>query len=140
MTNFEKILKVFENNGIEYILIGGFAGVVYGSSRLTRDVDFVYNRSPENIKKIVDALEEFHPYLRGAPPGLPFLFDSSTLEQECNSTLTTDIGGIDLLGEIPGGNFDSLKGDVVLFDVNKTNVRVISLIRLIQLKRASGMT
>ncbi|HEX8172339.1 MAG TPA: hypothetical protein VF824_17530 [Thermoanaerobaculia bacterium] len=37
------------------------------------------------------------PYLRGAPPGLPFTFDVETLRRGLNFTLTTDAGPIDLL-------------------------------------------
>ena len=33
----------------------------------TRDVDVVYQRSPENIARLVAALTPSHPYLRGAP-------------------------------------------------------------------------
>ena len=43
------------------------------------------------------------PYLRGAPPGLPFRFDADTLSRGLNFTLTTSLGWIDLLGEITGG-------------------------------------
>src|SRR5207249_8667496 len=48
-------------------------------------------------------LTPYHPYLRGAPPGLPFRWDAQTLERGLNFTLTTDLGALDLLGEITGG-------------------------------------
>lgn len=44
-----------------------------------------------------------HPYLRGAPPGLPFRWDVATLERGLNFTLTTDVGDLDAFGEITGG-------------------------------------
>ncbi|MGH7230620.1 MAG: hypothetical protein ACREJU_04590 [Nitrospiraceae bacterium] len=43
------------------------------------------------------------PYLRGAPPGLPFHLDVDTLTRGLNFTLSTDLGDLDLLGEITGG-------------------------------------
>jgi hypothetical protein len=55
------------------------------------------------MQKIVDWLTPFHPYLRGAPPGLPFQLDLRRLKMGLNFTLATDLGGIDILGEVLGG-------------------------------------
>ena len=63
----------------------------------------VYGREISNLKQLVKALAPLQPYLRGAPPNLPFRFDLETLTQGLNFTLTTTIGWIDLLGEITGG-------------------------------------
>jgi hypothetical protein len=49
------------------------------------------------------ALEPLSPYLRGAPPGLPFQFDVPTLDRGLNFTLVTSLGDLDLLGEICPG-------------------------------------
>jgi hypothetical protein len=43
------------------------------------------------------------PYLRNAPSGLPFAWDTTTIRNGLNFTLTTDVGDIDLLGEVAGG-------------------------------------
>ena len=45
----------------------------------------------------------YQPYLRGAPPGLPFRWDDRTLKAGLNFTLTTTLGDLDLLGEVAGG-------------------------------------
>jgi hypothetical protein len=57
----------------------------------------------DRLGRLVDALAPHHPYLRGAPPGLPFQWDTATLARGLNFTLTTSLGDIDLLGEITGG-------------------------------------
>lgn len=44
--------------------------------------------------RLAKALEPFSPYLRGAPPGLPFRLDAETLERGLNFTLTTELGDI----------------------------------------------
>jgi len=59
--------------------------------------------SPANLSRLVTALAPFTPYLRGAPPGLPFDWSVATLSAGLNFTLTTTTGAIDLLGEITGG-------------------------------------
>jgi Nucleotidyl transferase of unknown function (DUF2204) len=103
MTQYSELLRVLQEAGVRFIVIGGVAAIGHGSARFTQDVDVVYERSPENLRKIVAALRPYSPYLRGAPPGLPFRWDEETLRHGLNFTLTTQLGPIDLLGEIVGG-------------------------------------
>ena len=70
-TRFNDILQLLSSSSVEFILIGGLAAIVHGSARATFDVDVVYNRTGENIARLVAALVRSGPYLRGAPPGLP---------------------------------------------------------------------
>ena len=53
-----------------------------------------------NIQKLVRCLAPYSPYLRGAPPGLPFQFDERTVRMGLNFTLVTQLGDLDLLGEV----------------------------------------
>lgn len=102
-TQFDKLLPLLVNGGVKFILIGGVAGNVLGSARLTFDLDIVYNWSKANFEGISQLLKPFSPYLRGAPPGLPFVLDVATLRNCLNFTLTTRLGNLDLLGEVAGG-------------------------------------
>ena len=69
----------------------------------------VYQRDPANLARIVQALAPIRPYLRGAPPGLPFRWDAATLRRGLNFTLTTEASDLDLLGEVVGGGtYDDL--------------------------------
>ena len=72
MTNYPDLLRLLTEHGVEFIIIGGAAAVIHGSSRLTQDLDIVYRRSPENLACLTNALKAQAPYLRSAPPGLPF--------------------------------------------------------------------
>ena len=85
------------------------------------------------------ALEPVSPYLRGAPPGLPFSFDEQTVRMGLNFTLTTQLGDVDFLGEIAGGGtFEHLLAETeqrTLFDVP---MRCVTLAKLIKLKQAAG--
>jgi hypothetical protein len=49
---------------------------------------------------LADALAPFAPYLRDAPPNLPFRWDAETLQRGLNFTLGADAGPIDLFGEV----------------------------------------
>ena len=98
MADLRGLLETLGSHGVECILIGGVAARIHGSSRLTHDLDVVYSRSPENIARLVKALAGCEPYLRGAPPGLPFRFDERTIKAGLNFTLVTTLGDLDLLG------------------------------------------
>jgi hypothetical protein len=115
------------------------AATVHGSARLTQDVDIVYDRSPDNVERLVRALAPFEPYLRGAPRGLPFEWSAETVRHGLNFTLTTDAGDIDLFGEIAGGGDYSTVAEnsvtVQLFDVD---CLCLDLPALIATKRAAG--
>lgn len=138
MTDFEALLRILTSNGVRFILIGGFASTVHGSARLTQDLDVVYSRDPENIERLVAALGPYHPYLRGAPPGLPFRWDTETIWRGLNFTLTTDLGDLDLLAEIPGGAYESLLPDSFALTVFGMDCQCLGLRRLIEVKRAAG--
>ena len=103
MTDFSTLLHVLDDHDVAYILVGGAAATVHGSAKLTLDVDVVYQRTPDNLARLVSALAPYAPGLRGAPAGLPFQWDVETLNRGLNFTLTTTVGAIDLLGEIAGG-------------------------------------
>ena len=139
MTDFEALIRLLAGNGVEFIMVGGAAATAHGSARLTQDLDIVYRRSLENIARLAACLTPYHPYLRGAPPGLPFRLDSETIERGLNFTLTTDLGSLDLFGEIiGGGGYENLEHDTVDLALFGVTCRCLGLKRLIEVKRAAG--
>jgi predicted nucleotidyltransferase len=139
MIDLEATLQVLAREGVEFIIVGGVAATIHGSARVTRDLDIVYSRTPENIARLAAALTPYRPYLRGAPPGLPFRWDAETVRRGLNFTLTTMLGDLDLLGEIVGGGtYEDLlphSRPVAAFGVESS---CVNLARLIHLKRAAG--
>lgn len=139
MTRFEELLARLDAAGVRFIVVGGIAAVAHGSARATYDLDLVYDRDPANLARLVEALAPLAPYLRGAPPGLPFRFDLPTLRQGLNFTLTTAAGDLDLLGEITGGGkFADLLPDTVEITLFGRRCLCLDLPRLIAVKRAAG--
>ena len=109
------------------------------AARLTQDVDIVYSRSPGNLARLVGALARFRPYLRGAPPGLPFEWSERTLRRGLNFTLTTDVGDVDLLGEITGGgSYDAILPQTTTMEFFGRECRCLTIRALIHVKRAAG--
>jgi predicted nucleotidyltransferase len=139
LTDFETIIRRLSESQVECIVVGGLAGVVHGSSRLTQDIDLVYARRPADIARLVAALKPHSPYLRGAPPGLPFEWNEAAVGRGLNFMLTTDMGDIDLLGEITGGgDYDSLLPHSVEVELFGCRCRCLDLPGLIRTKRAAG--
>ena len=139
MTDFARLIQLLADGGVEHILVGGVAATIHGSTRLTRDVDVVYRRSDANISRIVTALAPHHPYLCGAPKGLPFQWEIATVSRGLNFTLTTALGDLDLLGEVTGGGgYDQLLPHTELVTIFDRQVRCLTLDWLIKVKRAAG--
>lgn len=137
--SFQQLLPVLATHEVRFIIIGGVAGMVHGAARATYDIDVVYARDPDNIRRLAAALRPHQPYLRGAPPGLPFTWDESTIQAGLNFTLTTALGPLDLLGEVAGGGFyDELLPFSQELEAFGIRCRVVGLEKLIQLKRAAG--
>jgi predicted nucleotidyltransferase len=138
-TDFSSLLRVLLDEAVEFILVGGVAGVLHGAARATYDVDVVYRRSPENMSRLGSALGPYRPYLRGAPAGLPFSLDVDTLRQGLNFTLTTSLGDIDLFGEIAGGGtYDEMLAHCQAIPLLGRTCQCVTLDGLIRLKRAAG--
>ena len=138
-TQFDKLLPLLVRSGVEFILIGGVAGNIHGSARLTFDVDVVYARGSANLKRLAAMLQPHAPYLRGAPTGLPFALDVPTLRNGLNFTLTTNLGDLDLFGEVVGGGgFRDLLPHTFEVEAFGVKFKCVKLRTLIKLKRAAG--
>lgn len=124
---------------IDFVVIGGVAGLAHGSARVTFDIDICYKRSPENIRRLCETLEAVHPRLRGAPEGLPFQLDAKTVQAGLNFTLTTDLGAVDLLGEVSGlGGYEGVLAASEVLPLYGYDMNVLSLEGLLIAKRASA--
>jgi predicted nucleotidyltransferase len=139
MLQDRKIIQQLTDSGVDFVLIGGLAMRAHGSAHITEDVDVCYSRTKENIQRLADAMDSLHPYMRGAPAGLPFRFDAPTIQAGLNFTLLTDLGEIDFLGEVSGlGNYEKVVAqseELLLYD---RKIRVLSLDGLLIAKKTAG--
>jgi hypothetical protein len=137
MNDYLKTLQVLCDAEVRFVIIGGAAAAAHGSAYPTHDLDICYDRGGDSIERLAKALEPYRPRLRGIQEPLPFCFDSTTIARGMNFTLTTDIGDIDLFGEVSGiGGYKEVKAlstTLVLFGFQ---CPVLSLDGLIQSKRA----
>ena len=132
-------VRILSDAEVDYVIVGGVAANIHGALRTTLDLDIVYSRVPANVARLVQALSLYRPYLRGAPPGLPFVLDEATIHRGLNFTLTTTLGDVDLLGEVTGGGrFEVLIAHAEPVELEERRCWVVTLPTLIVLKRAAG--
>ena len=137
----EDLLKELHRLDVEFVIIGGMAAVAHGSAYLTLDLDLCYSRKKENLEKLAQALASFHPRLRGAPPDLPFHLDVAALRSGMNFTLTTNLGDLDILGEVSGlGGYPEALSFSEELEVYSLRCKVLTLEGLIRSKKAAGRT
>jgi predicted nucleotidyltransferase len=51
-----RICRALNEAQARYVLIGGFAVIIHGSGRTTKDIDFLIDSSPENVARVKAAL------------------------------------------------------------------------------------
>ena len=133
------IFRVLEAHGVDFVVVGGLAGMAHGSRYPTNDTDVAYERGRENLERLAAALRSLGATLRGAPPGPPFLLDATSLANRANFTFDTTLGPLDILGEPAGAPaYDRLRADAVTATLLGARVRVASLDHLIAMKEAAG--
>lgn len=133
------LLTPLIRHGVDFVLIGGMAGISHGSNFPSYDLDVIYARDPDNIARLVDALAEIKVGLRGALADLPFQLDARTIENGSNFTFVTPHGDLDILGHADGmPRYEELKGEALVREVLGLQVHVASIDHLIAMKRAAN--
>jgi hypothetical protein len=57
--DFKEFLKLLNENGVRYLLIGGYAVGYHGYPRATNDMDVWIAIHPDNAQRVVNTLKEF---------------------------------------------------------------------------------
>lgn len=61
-TDLKDFLRAFNNHGVKYLVVGGYAYGVYAEPRATKDLDIFISSDEGNSRAVFEALEQF-----GAP-------------------------------------------------------------------------
>ena len=134
-----RLLEVLLRHKVRFVIIGVFAGRLFGSPSLTNDLDICYARDAKNLAALSSALVELDATLRGAPDGLPFRPDVATLAAGDHFTFSTDAGNLDCLGTPAGSRgYQDLVAGAVTMSIGEVRVPVVALDDLIRLKQASA--
>jgi hypothetical protein len=130
-SDFSALLRLFDANGVEYMVIGGYAIIQYAEPRYTKDLDLWISTDPENASAVYQSLQSF-----GAP--LEGLSQKDFSEDGFFYQMGQPPVRIDILMGIPGLKFQEAwkRRETVWFD--DLAVLFISRQDLIVAKHASG--
>ncbi|MBC5798656.1 MAG: nucleotidyltransferase [Candidatus Eremiobacteraeota bacterium] len=129
--DFRELLSLFNDEGVRYLIIGGFALAHYGRPRYTKDLDVWVDPAGENPGRVFRALARFGASLGG-------INEADFCDPDCVFQIGTEPIRVDVLNDISGVVFGdawearqrSFYADVPVF--------VISRDDYIANKRASG--
>ncbi|MDY6905689.1 MAG: nucleotidyltransferase [Thermodesulfobacteriota bacterium] len=129
--DFKDFLRLLNDNGIRYLLIGGYAVGYHGYPRATNDMDIWIAMDPENADLMVSAVKAFG-------------FDTPELSRdlflEKNKIIRMGVAPvrIEILTTISGVAFEDCYPKKVIDTIDGIQVPVISLEDLKANKKASG--
>lgn len=130
--DFKDLLRAFNEEGVEYLLVGGYAFGVYAQPRATKDLDLFIRSSVSNSEAIFEALCKF-----GAP--LHGMTTKDFRDGETGLEFGHEPHRVDILQKISGVSFEEAWKDRVKATIeDDTPIFVISRKHLIQNKRAAG--
>ncbi len=135
-----RILRALVEHDVDFVLIGGQAGIAHGSAYPSFDVDIAYASDRANLERLAEALTELGASLRGAPPDVPFLLDAETVEHGSHFTFRTPFGALDIVSDPDGApSYAKLRAAAGQpREIEGFAVRVASLDHLIAMKEAAG--
>jgi hypothetical protein len=130
-SDFSDLLRLFKDNRVKYLVVGGYAVVQYAEPRFTKDLDLWVSTDTSNATAVYKSLQEF-----GAP--LSGLSEADFAEEGYFYQMGVPPVRIDILMGIPGLHFSEAwerRNEIVFDDLP---VIFISRRDLIVSKRASG--
>lgn len=140
----ERIFETLARHGVRYVVIGGYAGVLYGLPRATEDVDITPAPERENLGRLAAALDELGAKLKppGATEPIAWPWSPDSFGQFTTLTTRTTAGDLDicLRPDAPGGKtftFEQLAANAVVIEL-PLEVPLAALEDVIASKEASN--
>ncbi len=137
-----QICQIFNEEGVAYVVVGGFASVVHGSSLPTQDIDVVPSRQQENLDRLGRALQRMNAMIRTGGDPVPASIDGPFLaNMPVMLNLVTDLGDVDLTFAPSGGlgGFEEWSEHALSVEIAEgLSVRIASLDDIIHSKRAAN--
>lgn len=122
---------------MRFIIVGGMSAVLHRVPVVTEDVDIVHDRSADNVERLLRALTDLNAFYRDDPRRIRP--SASHLSGPGHQLLEVGMVSLDVLGTIDDAlTYPDLLPDSVAMEVAGHPVRVLSLEKLIELKRKLG--
>jgi hypothetical protein len=136
-----RLFATLHEHDVRYVLIGGLAAVIHGSTAMTNDADIVPDPDPANLERLAGALRALDARLRvpDNPEGLAFEPHPALLASMRTLNLTTSCGDLDLAADPAGiDDFGQLAASAVSYEIAGQEVAVAALADIIRSKEAAG--
>lgn len=131
---FLGLLRVLIRHEVDFIVVGGVAALLEGAPILTLNLEILYHRTPENLPRLLAALQELKAHYRD-PAGRHIEPDATKLETMRLHLLLTELGALDVLATIGKGlAYDDLRDRTVLYEIPEGRVLVLNLAAVIETK------
>ena len=128
--DFEELLKLLEENGVEYMIVGGYAVAYHGHARFTNDMDLFFRPTSENVHRLRKALVRFG-FREEDLPLKNFLEEGNIL------TFGVEPTRIDLMNKIDGISFEKAASGVVHGRYGEVEVTFIGYKELLENKKST---
>ncbi|HAH08063.1 MAG TPA: hypothetical protein DCM05_16325 [Elusimicrobia bacterium] len=130
--DFADFIAALNAQGVEYVIVGGYAVVFHGHVRFTKDIDILVRPTPRNAKRLMSALKGF---------GFGGLgLKESDVRPGNIIQLGRPPNRIDLLMSIDGVDADAAWDERVMGSFLGQTAGFLSKERLIENKKATGRT
>ena len=137
--DFIRLLCRLKEAKFDFVIIGGFAAAVHGSTFVTQDIDICCSFKFENLMHLQQAVSDLHPVHRMTTNKIPFILTEENFRHLNNLYLDTDLGQLDCLGHVQGlGNYHEVKSKSVSINISNQSFWVLQLDALIESKEALG--
>ena len=130
-SDFSELLRLFNDSGVRYLVVGGYAVIQYAEPRFTKDLDLWVATDPKNAKAVYSALKKF-----GAP--LQELTDKDFAEEGYFYQMGSPPVRVDVIMGLKGMDFELAWKKKVDTGFDDLTVTFISKEDLIESKLASG--
>jgi len=138
--DLRSLLEALNERSVRFVVIGGVAVAAHGYLRATADLDLVPDPDPENLDRLIaalDSLEATLPTVGDRP--FDSTGDARAIRRGGSVTTDTRFGGVDIVQLAQGvPSYSLLNQDAVESDLLGVPVRVCSLTRLREMKQAQG--
>lgn len=135
---FKGLLQALLRHGVDFFVVGGVAAQLEGAPIVTFDLDILYDKTPENLERLLGVLQELKARYRD-PAGRLIEPDLEKLQTLRTHLLLTELGALDLLSQIGAGwSFQDLAGRTLLYELGEDRVHVLELSAVIESKEQAN--
>lgn len=130
-SDFKDLLRIFGEEEVEFLVVGGYAVIHHTQPRYTKDLDVWIKPSPENARRVTRAFLRF---------GVPMIevTEADFAEEGLQYAIGLPPSQIDFLTSLPGVRFEAAWEDRVEGQAEGLTVPFLGVPQLIAAKTLAG--